>query len=255
MIDHVGRADQPVKIKRDYEPPMRQLSANSVRHQRVHGNDGRPLGFFGALLISFGNVVRHPRRFRFNAVVTRFDVVGVRALAIVGLMSFLVGIVIAQQGAVQLRQFGAEVFTVNLIGRSAVKELGVLMTAIMVAGRSGSAFAAQIGSMKLNEEVDAITIGVSPMKRWSASGCATVDEPLLALGANISVIGRIFCCLRWMPPSLSFSGSAKSFDQSPLAGLSRPVFGIIAIAGDTGLQVKGRQDCLNYHGRVLESSW
>ena len=102
------------------------------------------LGFFGAMLISFGNIIRHPRRFRFNAVVTQFEVVGVHALCIIGLMSFLVGIVIAQQGAVQLRQFGAEVFTINLIGRSAVKELGVLMTAIMVAGRSGSAFAAQI---------------------------------------------------------------------------------------------------------------
>ena len=76
--------------------------------------------------------------------------VGVHALGIIGLMSFLVGIVIAQQGAVQLRQFGAEVYTINLIGRSAIKELGVLMTAIMVAGRSGSAFAAQIGSMKLD---------------------------------------------------------------------------------------------------------
>ena len=98
-------------------------------------------------------------------MVTRFEVVGVHALGIIGLMSFLVGIVIAQQGAVQLRQFGAEVFTINLVGRSALKELGVLMTAIMVAGRSGSAFAAQLGTMKLNEEVDAMrTIGVSPME-------------------------------------------------------------------------------------------
>src|SRR3546814_19794099 len=80
-------------------------------------------------------------------------------------MSFLVGIVIAQQGAVQLRQLGAEVFTINLIGRSAVKELGVLMTAIMVAGRSGSAFAAQLGATQLSEEVDAMrTIVVSPME-------------------------------------------------------------------------------------------
>src|SRR2546421_6872357 len=80
-------------------------------------------------------------------------------------MSLLVGIVIAEQGAVQLRQFGAEIYTINLIGRSAMKELGVLMTAIMVAGRSGSSFAAQLGSMKLAEEVDAMrTIGVSPME-------------------------------------------------------------------------------------------
>ncbi len=81
-----------------------------------------------------------------------FEVVGVSALGIIGLMSFLIGIVIAQQGAVQLRQFGAEIYTINLVGRIPLRELGVLMTAIMVAGRSGSAFAAQIGTMKLTEE-------------------------------------------------------------------------------------------------------
>src|SRR3546814_7083773 len=100
--------------------------------------------------------MRHTRRFRINAVVQRFEVVGVSALGIIGLMSFLIGIVIAQQGAVQLRQFGAEVLTINLVGRITFRELGVLMTAIMVAGRSGSAFAAQLGTMKLTEEIDAM---------------------------------------------------------------------------------------------------
>src|SRR3546814_9349116 len=109
--------------------------------------------------------MRHTRRFRINAVVQRFEVVGVSALGIIGLMSFLIGIVIAQQGAVQLRQFGAEVLTINLVGRITFRELGVLMTAIMVAGRSGSAFAAQLGTMKLTEEIDAMrTLGVSPME-------------------------------------------------------------------------------------------
>ena len=100
-------------------------------------------------LIGLWGLVTHPRRFRFNAMARQFEVVGVTALGIIGLMSFLVGIVIAQQGAVQLRQFGAEVYTINLIGRITVRELGVLMTAIMVAGRSGSALAAQIGTMKI----------------------------------------------------------------------------------------------------------
>ena len=80
-------------------------------------------------------------------------------------MSFLIGIVIGQQGAVQLEQFGAEIYTINLIGRITVRELGTLMTAIMVAGRSGSAFAAQLGTMKITEEIDAMrTIGVSPVE-------------------------------------------------------------------------------------------
>src|SRR5215211_2377977 len=110
-------------------------------------------------------IIRRPKRFRLNAVVQRFDLVGVRALGIIGLMSFLIGIVIGQQGAVQLRAFGAEIYTINLIGRITVRELGTLMTAIMVAGRSGSAFAAQLGTMKITEEIDAMrTIGVSPIE-------------------------------------------------------------------------------------------
>lgn len=122
------------------------------------------IGFLGQLVSAFAHLIRHPRAMRGKALVRQMELVGVSALGIVGLMSFLVGIVIAQQGAVQLQQFGAEVYTVNLTGRLAMRELGVLMTAIMVAGRSGSAFAAQLGTMKLTEEVDAMrTIGVSPM--------------------------------------------------------------------------------------------
>src|SRR5207244_7965641 len=151
------------------------------------------LGFFGATLIGFANVIRRPRRFRLNAVVQRFDVVGVRALGIIGLMSFLIGIVIAQQGAVQLQQFGAEVYTINLIGRITVRELGVLMTAIMVAGRSGSAFAAQLGTMKLTEEIDAMrTIGVSPIEALVIPRiiAAVLMMPLLAFWAMLwSLIG------------------------------------------------------------------
>src|SRR5207302_1146208 len=121
------------------------------------------LGFLGATLVGFANVIRRPRRFRLNAVVQRFDVVGVRALGIIGLMSFLIGIVVAQQGAVQLAQFGADVYTINLIGRITVRELGTLMTAIMVAGRAGWPFAAQLGTMKITEKIDAKrTIGGSP---------------------------------------------------------------------------------------------
>ena len=125
----------------------------------------RVLGFFGELLVAGWATLRHPGRLRAKALVHQMELVGIDSLLIIGLMSFLIGIVIAQQGAVQLQQFGAEIYTINLTGRLAMRELGVLMTAIMVAGRSGSAFAAQIGTMKLTEEIDAMrTIGVSPME-------------------------------------------------------------------------------------------
>src|SRR5690606_19726427 len=115
-------------------------------------------------LVAAGRSLVQLKRFPYRALVRQFELVGITALPIIGLMSFLIGIVIAQQGAAQLRQFGAEIYTINLTGRLAMRELGVLMTAIMDAGRSGSAFAAQIGTMKLTEEVDAMrTIGVAPM--------------------------------------------------------------------------------------------
>jgi phospholipid/cholesterol/gamma-HCH transport system permease protein len=207
------------------------------------------LGFFGATLIGFANVIRRPRKFRVNAVVTRFDVVGVRALGIIGLMSFLIGIVIAQQGAVQLEQFGAEVYTINLIGRITVRELGTLMTAIMVAGRSGSAFAAQLGTMKITEEIDAMrTIGVSPIEALVIPRMiATVFMmPLLAFWAMLLALigGGIFVWLDLGIPPLTFIQRLQ--EVIPMTDLwvgliKAPVFGfIIALAGCfQGMQVQG----------------
>ena len=210
------------------------------------------LGFFGATLIGFAAVIRKPRRFRLNAVVQRFDVVGVRALGIIGLMSFLIGIVIAQQGSVQLAQFGAEVYTINLIGRITVRELGTLMTAIMVAGRSGSAFAAQIGTMKITEEIDAMrTIGVSPIEalvipRMIAS---VVMMPLLAFWSMLMALlgGGIFVWLDLGIPPLTYIQRLQ--EVIPLTDMwvgiiKAPVFGfIIALAGCfQGFQVQGNSE-------------
>jgi phospholipid/cholesterol/gamma-HCH transport system permease protein len=108
--------------------------------------------------------LRHPSRLRLTSLVHHCQEVGLNAVPIVTLMSFLIGVVLAFQGAAQLRQFGAEVFVVDLIAISVLRELGILLTAIIVAGRSGSAFTAAIGSMKMREEVDALrTIGLDPV--------------------------------------------------------------------------------------------
>jgi phospholipid/cholesterol/gamma-HCH transport system permease protein len=154
------------------------------------------VGFLGALIAAGGQTIRKPSKLRVKALVRQLELVGVSALGIVGLMCFLVGIVIAQQGAVQLRQFGAEFYTINLTGRLAMRELGVLMTAIMVAGRSGSAFAAQLGTMKLTEEVDAMrTIGVSPAEALVIPRvlAAVIMMPLLGFYAAVAaIIGGAF---------------------------------------------------------------
>jgi len=210
------------------------------------------LGFLGATLIGFADVIRRPKRFRLNAVVQRFDVVGVRALGIIGLMSFLIGIVVAQQGAVQLAQFGAEVYTINLIGRITVRELGVLMTAIMVAGRSGSAFAAQIGTMKITEEIDAMrTIGVSPVEALVIPRmmAATLMMPLLAFWAMLTALfgGGIFVWLQLgYPPATYIQRLQEVIPPTDLwiALIKAPVFGfIIALAGCfQGMLVQGNSE-------------
>jgi phospholipid/cholesterol/gamma-HCH transport system permease protein len=161
----------------------------------MHGF-ARSVGFLGELIVCFGKVIRHPSRLRVTALVHHMQYVGINSLWIIGLMSVLIGIVIAQQGAVQLEQFGAEIYTINLTGRLSMRELGILMTSIMVAGRSGSAFAAQIGTMKLTEEVDAMrTIGVSPMEALVVPRvlASMIMMPLLGFySAVLSIIGGAF---------------------------------------------------------------
>jgi phospholipid/cholesterol/gamma-HCH transport system permease protein len=150
------------------------------------------VAFFGQILIGAASLIRHPGRFPIKALVHQMELVGVSALPIIGLMSFLIGIVIAQQGSVQLEQFGAEALTVNLVGRITLRELGVLMTAIMVAGRSGSAFAAQLGTMKLTEEIDAMrTIGISPIEVLVIPRILAATFMMILLGFYASVMAII----------------------------------------------------------------
>ena len=250
LLAQVEAADQPVAMRPEHVGSLTRVlgeigDAVVISGKTLYGL----LGFMGATVIAFGHVIRHPSRFRFNATVHRFEVVGVTALGIIGLMSFLIGIVIAQQGAVQLRQFGAEVFTINLVGRLTLRELGVLMTAIMVAGRSGSAFAAQLGTMKLTEEIDAMrTIGVSPMEALVVPRvlAAVVMMPLLGFYASIiAMIGG--CLLCWVSlgiPPITFVQRIR--EVVPITDLyvglvKAPVFGaIIAIAGCfQGMLVEG----------------
>ncbi|MBK6708188.1 MAG: ABC transporter permease [Sphingomonadales bacterium] len=210
------------------------------------------VGFIGQCVKGFGNLILHPRRFRMHSVIQHFDMVGVRALGIIGLMSFLIGIVIAQQGAVQLRQFGAEIWTVNLIGRLTMRELGVLMTAIMVAGRSGSAFAAQIGTMKITEEVDAMrTIGVVPVEALVIPRiiATVIMMPLLGLYASLVAIigGGLFCWMTLDMPPATFVQRIR--EVTPLTDfyvgmVKAPVFGaIIALAGCfQGMRVHGNSE-------------
>ena len=238
LLEQVADADRESEVRRPKKAgAIAELGAWAIQFGRTFAG---LLGFFGATLIGLAAVISHPRRFRYNALVQQFDVVGVRALGIIGLMSFLIGIVIGQQGAVQLQQFGAEVYTINLIGRITVRELGPLMTAIMVAGRSGSAFAAQIGTMKITEEVDAMrTIGVSPVEALVVPRIlATIFVmPLLAFWAMLTAIigGGVFCWVGLEIPPLTYIQRISEVVPATdlwVGLIKAPVFGfIIALAG------------------------
>ena len=120
------------------------------------------ISFVGQTMIALFNVLRSPQKMRYISIARHIDETGVSAIPIISLMVFLISIVIAYQGATQLSKFGADIFTVDLVSISLLREMGVLMVAIMLAGRSGSAFAAELGVMKVNEEIDFPDIAISP---------------------------------------------------------------------------------------------
>lgn len=158
------------------------------------------LGFLGLVAIVALRSLRHPQRVRVVALVAQMERTGVSALPIVGLLSFLIGIVMAYQGADQLRPFGAEIYTVNLVGLGFLRELGVMLAAIIIAGRSGSAFTAEIGSMQVNEEIDALrTLALDPIELLVLPRlfALVLVLPLIAFYANVMGLlgGAILCWL------------------------------------------------------------
>ena len=124
----------------------------------------RGVGFLGEVVAAIGKNLANPSHFRGTSLIVQMESIALRGTPIIALINFLAGAIIAQQGIFQLRRFGATIFVVDLIGILVLRELGVLLTAIMTAGRSGSAITAELGSMKLHEEIDALTVmGLRPV--------------------------------------------------------------------------------------------
>jgi phospholipid/cholesterol/gamma-HCH transport system permease protein len=152
--------------------------------------------FLGHLLVVLGrtavNLVAHPRRVRWAALVALIERAGLDAIPIVAVTSFFIGSVIGLLGINQLRQFGAEVFSVELIGIAVLREFGIIITAVLLAGRTASAFAAEIGSMKMNQEIDAMQVlGVDPFEAlvFPRFGALLIAIPLLTF---VAVLAGLF---------------------------------------------------------------
>ena len=147
----------------------------------------------GSIIYAMGRVIRHPTTFRFTSTIHHLEQVCWRAVPIVLLITFLIGCIIAQQGIFQFRKFGADVFVVDMLGVLVLREIGVLLVAIMVAGRSGSAYTAELGSMRMREEVDALrTMGFDPTEVLILPRilALVIAMPILAfLGAMAALYG------------------------------------------------------------------
>ena len=217
-------------------------------------------GFFGLVVARLGRTMIHPSRLRLTATVFHTQQAGLNAVPIVALMGLLIGIVLAYQGADQLRQFGAEVFVVDLIAISVLRELAVLLTAIIVAGRSASAFTAAIGSMKMREEVDAMrTLGLDPVELLVLPRllALVLFLPVLTLVADLTgLLGGAL--MSWFELGISpgvFRTRLLETDVTHfLVGMAKaPFFAVIigVIGCFQGLRVEGNTDSL---GRLTSRS-
>jgi phospholipid/cholesterol/gamma-HCH transport system permease protein len=221
-------------------PPARRLPLLE-RFGRAAARFGddlyRQVEFLGEAASAIAHVLRQPRALRWKDALYIAEEAGVNALPIVGLIGFLMGVILAFQSAVALKPFGAQVFVANLLALSLLRELGPLMTAILLAGRSGAAFAAEIGTMKVNQEVDALTtMGLDPVRflvvtRVLAATAMTL--PLVVFADLIGLIGGALVMLTFEIPLTTYYNQAVSFASLTdfLGGLAKAlVFGVL-IAG------------------------
>jgi len=165
MLDQVAESDQPCEVEpRRLHPVVALIDQVGVATVGIVRDGLQQIAFLGEMTNALARTFAQPRRLRFTPLVFHMEKAGFNAIPIVALISFLIGVVLAYQGAVQLQQFGADIFVVDLIAISVLREIGILLTAIVIAGRSGSAFTAELGSMVVNEEVDAIrSLGLDPI--------------------------------------------------------------------------------------------
>lgn len=208
--------------------------------------------FMGQACLVLVRTLRHPARLRFSSITHHIESIGIDAIPIISLIAFTISIVIAYQGQVQLKSLGAQQYTVNLVAISVLREMGVLLTAIMIAGRSGSAFTAEIGAMKVNQEIDALrSIGLNPFELLVQPRLIAllIVLPLLTLLANVmGLFGGALVSLALIDISLPEFFERARHAATPedffVGMIKAPVFAVvIALVGCMhGLKVSGSSE-------------
>lgn len=221
---------------------------------------GRGLAFLGESTIALLCVLRRPGSLRWRSLLRMLQIDGVNALPITGLLTFLIGVVIAYQGAEQLRKFGTNIFIVDLVGISLLREIAPLIVAILIAGRSGSAYAAEIGTMKVTEELDAVrTLGISPMALLvlPRTLALVIALPLLTVYADVlGVFGGMLIASGQL--NVGFTEFVSRFEEAVAVrhlfiGIAKaPFFAvIIALVGCyQGFQIRGGVDDVGRHTTI-----
>ena len=250
-----ARADAEGAARTSSPTPALANNAVQALGQRIHAAASEALAvlaLLGELAVTWAASMRHPGRWRWRQVLFNVRVAGVDALPIVGLLAFLLGIVVAYQSADQLRQFGANIFIVDVVGLSMLREFAPMMTAIIIAGRSGSAYAAQIGTMAVTEEIDAMrTLGIEPLEVLVLPKvlALVIALPLLTLFADVmGVLGGML--MAYLTLGVSFEEFINRFTKAVsvtayLVGIGKaPVFAVIivVIGCFQGLQTRGGAD-------------
>ncbi|HTQ81949.1 MAG TPA: MlaE family lipid ABC transporter permease subunit [Pseudolabrys sp.] len=218
------------------------------------------INMLGAVVVALLRVVARPVRFRFTAMVHHVDNVGWRAVPIVLLITFLIGCIIAQQGIFHFRKFGADIYVVDMLGILVLRELGVLIVCIMVAGRSGSAYTAELGSMKMREEIDALRImGFDPVEVLILPRILAliIAVPLLTfLGSMAALYGGGLVCWLYggIDPEIYLQRlkEAISMDTFKVGMIKAPFMALVigAVACVEGMAVKGSAESLGMQTTV-----
>jgi phospholipid/cholesterol/gamma-HCH transport system permease protein len=255
LIDDVRQVNRRQPVSRPAQNPI-LARLESVGHSTFGAveNVSVFLQMLGALGAAGLGVVRRPRSLRLKSLVYHLHQVGWQAIPIIALVTFLIGAIIAQQGIFHFRKFGADSYVVDLVGILVLREIGVLIVAIMVAGRSGSAYTAELGSMKMREEIDALsTMGLNPVEVLILPRIVALvlALPILAFIGSMAALyggGLVAWFYGGMSPAIFIARlhDAVSVTHFEVGMIKAPFMALVigVVASSEGLRVKGSAESL-----------